>query len=80
MYHAPIYRSAATPLEIDAHIAQPQPGAGARIASVLIVCGLPLIGIFLLLRFVLLDLLAVARGVRLFHRAVTEELGRGASK
>ena len=52
--------------------------ASTKMGAALIVAALPFIGLWLLLRWVGQDLKAIVRGIRLFYRAVTDELSRQA--
>jgi hypothetical protein len=48
----------------------------ARIGAALIICSLPFLAVWLVIRFIWQDLKAIIRGLRLFYRAVAEELSR----
>ena len=79
MYHKPIDRSAARQIEAGSPLVEMEqlgPSSATRLWSVLIVCGLPLIGIYVLFNLLWSDFKALGRGLSLFHSAVNEELSR----
>jgi uncharacterized protein (DUF2126 family) len=73
MYHRKIELPSAALLQGDEQIAQ---DPAARLWAALIICGLPLIGAYLLVQFLWSDVKAVARGLRFFYSALSEELIR----
>ena len=52
--------------------------ASVKMGAAFIVAALPFVGLWLLLRWAWQDLKAIVRGIRLFYRAVTDELSRQA--
>jgi hypothetical protein len=77
MYHQPVERLSAIEVEAGAVLGGNQPARpdfAVRLWSIAILCGLPLIGLYLLFRLAWADVRALGRGIRLFSGAVADEL------